>query len=169
MLSRKIDRVRYQNQTSPQIWPFLIYFVMQILEPLETNVTGVKDIAAGGPFSIILKGKKYWSLRLKVGVVILISFILENGTVYGCGYGAVGLGDDIIETLEPTLIPFDEEVTRIFATQDMAAAITGKSLEHHEKLSISDRLLHKRCSDRAAIYMGTRWPHRSFRFGPYEP
>jgi alpha-tubulin suppressor-like RCC1 family protein len=127
MLSRKIDRVRYQNQTSPQIWPFLIYFVMQILEPLETNVTGVKDIAAGGPFSIILKGKKYWSLRLKVGVVILISFILENGTVYGCGYGAVGLGDDIIETLEPTLIPFDEEVTRIFATQDMAAAITGKS------------------------------------------
>lgn len=56
---------------------------------------------------------------------MLISFILENGAVYSCGYGALGLGGDTIETLEPRLIPFDEEVTKIYAIQDMAAAITG--------------------------------------------
>ncbi|KAH8554383.1 regulator of chromosome condensation 1/beta-lactamase-inhibitor protein II [Umbelopsis sp. PMI_123] len=82
MLSRKIDR---------------------ILEPLETNISEVIDIAAGGPFSIILK---------------------ENGQVYSCGYGALGLGQDTIETLDPKPVKIEEKVTKIFATQDMAAAIS---------------------------------------------
>ncbi|KAG2173415.1 hypothetical protein INT44_008767 [Umbelopsis vinacea] len=82
MLSRKIDR---------------------ILEPLETGISDVVDIAAGGPFSIILKG---------------------NGEVYSCGYGALGSGKGIIETLEPRRVQIDEKITKIFAVQDMAAAIS---------------------------------------------
>jgi hypothetical protein len=33
-------------------------FYQKILEPLEIGISGVIDIAAGGPFSIILKGKR---------------------------------------------------------------------------------------------------------------
>lgn len=95
------------------------------MEPLQTNVTGVKDIAAGGPFSIILKGKLQDQWYFIYRVTMLTYIMSENGTVYSCGYAALGLGENTIETLEPKLVPFDEEVTKIFATQDMAAALTG--------------------------------------------
>lgn len=47
--------------------------------------------------------------------------------MFSCGYGAVGLGKGTIETLELSPVHIDEKVIKVFATQDMAAAITGKA------------------------------------------
>jgi RCC1-like G exchanging factor-like protein len=49
----------------------------------------------------------------------------DNGEVYSCGYGALGLGKGIIETLEPRRVQIDEKIIKISAVQDMAAAISG--------------------------------------------
>lgn len=49
----------------------------------------------------------------------------DDGQVYSCGYGALGLGNGKIETLEPMRVQIDEKVVKIFAVQDMAAAISG--------------------------------------------
>ncbi|EPB88986.1 hypothetical protein HMPREF1544_04247 [Mucor circinelloides 1006PhL] len=77
----------------------------RILEPLEiTNVEGqVVDIAAGGPFSVLLT---------------------KDGNVYTCGYGALGLGKDTIQTLESTQVKGLLDVAKVYAATDYAAAIT---------------------------------------------
>ncbi|CAO3609475.1 unnamed protein product [Mucor fragilis] len=77
----------------------------RILEPLEiTNVEGqVVDMAAGGPFSVLLT---------------------KDGNVYTCGYGALGLGKDKIQTLESTQVKGLSNVAKVFAATDYAAAIT---------------------------------------------
>lgn len=49
----------------------------------------------------------------------------DDGQVYSCGYGALGLGKDKIEALEPMRVQIDEKIVKIFAVQDMAAAISG--------------------------------------------
>ncbi|KAI9013814.1 regulator of chromosome condensation 1/beta-lactamase-inhibitor protein II [Phycomyces nitens] len=76
----------------------------RITEPIKVSVKGVKDIAAGGPFSVILT---------------------EDGRVHSCGYGALGHGKDTIESLVLREIEGLKDVERIFATTDYAAAITG--------------------------------------------
>jgi alpha-tubulin suppressor-like RCC1 family protein len=58
------------------------------------------DIAAGGPFSVILT---------------------KEGRVFTCGYGGG------FETLEPKPINNLDNVIKIYAATDYAAAITGKS------------------------------------------
>ncbi|KAI9318649.1 regulator of chromosome condensation 1/beta-lactamase-inhibitor protein II [Dichotomocladium elegans] len=75
----------------------------RILEPIELEHSGVIDIAAGGPFSVVLT---------------------EDGSVHTCGYGALGLGEGVIETLKLQRIPGLSNVQRVFATTDYAAAIT---------------------------------------------
>jgi alpha-tubulin suppressor-like RCC1 family protein len=64
----------------------------------------VVDIAAGGPFSVILT---------------------KDGRVYTCGYGSLGLGKDIIQTLEPTRVEGLSDIVKIYAATDYAAAITS--------------------------------------------
>ncbi|KAI7904447.1 regulator of chromosome condensation 1/beta-lactamase-inhibitor protein II [Cokeromyces recurvatus] len=75
----------------------------RILEPLEVKVKNVVDIAAGGPFSVLLT---------------------NDGTVHTCGYGALGLGKEKIQTLELTKIECLKDIKKVFATTDYAAAIT---------------------------------------------
>ncbi|KAL0095683.1 regulator of chromosome condensation 1/beta-lactamase-inhibitor protein II [Phycomyces blakesleeanus] len=76
----------------------------RITEPIKVPVKGVKDIAAGGPFSVILT---------------------EDGRVHSCGYGALGHGKDTIESLVLREIEGLKDVERVFATTDYAAAITA--------------------------------------------
>lgn len=74
------------------------------MEPLEIKaVEDVIDVAAGGPFSVLLT---------------------KDGNVHTCGYGALGLGKDIIQTLKCTQIEGLSNVAKIFAATDYAAAIT---------------------------------------------
>lgn len=77
------------------------------MEPLEIKVNDVVDIAAGGPFSVILT---------------------KDGNVYTCGYGALGLGKDMIHTLEHSLVKEleNKDIIKVFATTDYAAAITSR-------------------------------------------
>lgn len=75
------------------------------MEPLQVNFQDVKDIAAGGPFSVILT---------------------NDGYVHTCGYGALGLGKDTIQTLELKQVNGLKNINRVFATTDYAAAISGK-------------------------------------------
>lgn len=60
-------------------------------------------MAAGGPFSVLLT---------------------KDGNVYTCGYGALGLGKDKIQTLESTQVKGLSNVAKVFAATDYAAAIT---------------------------------------------
>ncbi|CDH51642.1 williams-beuren syndrome chromosomal region 16protein homolog [Lichtheimia corymbifera JMRC:FSU:9682] len=78
--------------------------VDRILEPVVLEHRGITDIAAGGPFSVVLT---------------------DDGAVHTCGYGALGLGKDIIETLSLKRIPGLKDIKRVFATTDYAAAITA--------------------------------------------
>ncbi|KAI9485241.1 MAG: regulator of chromosome condensation 1/beta-lactamase-inhibitor protein II [Benjaminiella poitrasii] len=76
----------------------------RILEPLEIKVQEeVVDIAAGGPFSVLLT---------------------KDGCVHTCGYGALGLGENSFQTLEMTTIEGLRDIRKVFATTDYAAAIT---------------------------------------------
>ncbi|KAI8049434.1 regulator of chromosome condensation 1/beta-lactamase-inhibitor protein II [Gilbertella persicaria] len=75
----------------------------RILEPLEIHVSDVVDIAAGGPFSVLLT---------------------KDGNVHTCGYGALGLGQDTIQTLELKQIEGLNRISKVYATTDYAAAIT---------------------------------------------
>ncbi|RCH87809.1 Williams-Beuren syndrome chromosome region 16 protein [Rhizopus azygosporus] len=75
----------------------------RILEPLKVNMGRVMDVAAGGPFSIVLT---------------------EDGHVYSCGYGALGLGPEMIESLELKEIKGLEKVVKVYASTDYAAALT---------------------------------------------
>lgn len=75
------------------------------MEPLEIKIEDVKDIAAGGPFSVILT---------------------NEGNVYTCGYGALGLGKETIQTLELSQVKGLKNINRVFATTDYAAALSGK-------------------------------------------
>ncbi|KAI8637372.1 regulator of chromosome condensation 1/beta-lactamase-inhibitor protein II [Parasitella parasitica] len=77
----------------------------RILEPLEIkNIGDVVDVAAGGPFSVLLT---------------------KDGNVHTCGYGALGLGKASIQTLKCTQIEGLSNVVKIFAATDYAAAITA--------------------------------------------
>ncbi|KAI8350155.1 regulator of chromosome condensation 1/beta-lactamase-inhibitor protein II [Blakeslea trispora] len=76
----------------------------KILEPLSIDFNCVIDIAAGGPFSVLLTRGK---------------------TVYTCGYGALGLGQDTLQTLEPKEVKGLEDIVKVYATTDYAAAITA--------------------------------------------
>ncbi|KAI8992662.1 regulator of chromosome condensation 1/beta-lactamase-inhibitor protein II [Pilobolus umbonatus] len=76
----------------------------RILEPLMIDAKDVIDIAAGGPFSIILT---------------------TDGKVHTCGYGALGLGEGLIESLELRCIQELDNIVRIYATTDYAAAISA--------------------------------------------
>ncbi|KAI8088523.1 regulator of chromosome condensation 1/beta-lactamase-inhibitor protein II [Thamnidium elegans] len=77
----------------------------RILEPLEVKLNDVVDVAAGGPFSVILT---------------------KDGQVYTCGYGSLGLGKDVVQTLEATVVTelSNKEIIKVFATTDYAAAIS---------------------------------------------
>lgn len=57
---------------------------------------------------------------------MLTRALSEDGKVHTCGYGALGLGKDMIETLKPTQVPGLSDITRVYATTDFAAAISCK-------------------------------------------
>lgn len=72
----------------------------------------VVDIAAGGPFSVILT---------------------KDGDVYTCGYGSLGLGKETIQVLEPTLVKGLSNIVKIYAATDYAAAITSMKITVYKK------------------------------------
>ncbi|KAI9263200.1 regulator of chromosome condensation 1/beta-lactamase-inhibitor protein II [Phascolomyces articulosus] len=74
----------------------------RILQPILLEHRGIIDIAAGGPFSVIL---------------------CEDGSVHTCGYGALGLGKETIETLQLQRIRNLPPIKKVFAATDYAAAI----------------------------------------------
>ncbi|KAI8069317.1 regulator of chromosome condensation 1/beta-lactamase-inhibitor protein II [Gongronella butleri] len=79
----------------------------RILSPLHVTTTKkVVDMAAGGPFSIVLT---------------------DDGQVLSCGYGSLGHGPDQLESLK--LAPVhgldNVVVTRVFAATDYAAALSA--------------------------------------------
>ncbi|KAG9290335.1 hypothetical protein G9A89_007066 [Geosiphon pyriformis] len=78
--------------------------VDRILEPWRIQ-TGhrVVDVAGGGPFSL---------------------FLDDQGDVFVCGYGALGLGEGVIEKLTPTRIPQLSNILAIYCGTDYAAAIS---------------------------------------------
>ncbi|KAI8340746.1 regulator of chromosome condensation 1/beta-lactamase-inhibitor protein II [Chlamydoabsidia padenii] len=77
----------------------------RILAPLPVTILDqvIVDIAAGGPFSVILT---------------------QDGSVYTCGYGSLGLGKEALETLTPRKVKGLGRAIRVFAATDYAAAIT---------------------------------------------
>ncbi|KAL1932521.1 hypothetical protein VTP01DRAFT_8199 [Rhizomucor pusillus] len=76
----------------------------RILEPVRLDVNNVVDMAAGGPFSVVLTA---------------------DGCVHTCGYGVLGLGADVLETLTLRKVPGLANVKRVFAATDYAAALTA--------------------------------------------
>ncbi len=52
-------------------------------------------------------------------------FLDHLGQVYTCGYGALGLGPEIIESLKLEKIKGLKQVSKIYASTDYAAALTG--------------------------------------------
>ncbi|KAI9490967.1 regulator of chromosome condensation 1/beta-lactamase-inhibitor protein II [Zychaea mexicana] len=76
----------------------------RILQPIRLEHRGIVDIAAGGPFSVVLA---------------------EDGSVHTCGYGALGLGRDTIETLSLQRIRDLPQIQKVFATTDFAAAVAA--------------------------------------------
>ncbi|CAO3610820.1 unnamed protein product [Mucor hiemalis] len=79
----------------------------RILEPMQIDLADVMDIAAGGPFSVVLT---------------------KDGHVFTCGYGSLGLGEGVIQTLQPTIVKelSNKDIVKVFAATDYAAAITSK-------------------------------------------
>ncbi|KAI8082752.1 regulator of chromosome condensation 1/beta-lactamase-inhibitor protein II [Halteromyces radiatus] len=78
----------------------------RILDPLPVTMMERKtivDIAAGGPFSVILT---------------------DEGQVYTCGYGSIGLGKEVIETLSLQKVKGLDKIIRVFAATDYAAALS---------------------------------------------
>ncbi|CAO3619255.1 unnamed protein product [Cunninghamella echinulata] len=76
----------------------------RILEPTPIQIDKkVIDMAAGGPFSVILT---------------------DDGKVYTCGYGSLGLGTDIIETLSIKQVNGLNNISKVFAATDYAAALS---------------------------------------------
>ncbi|CAO3616745.1 unnamed protein product [Cunninghamella blakesleeana] len=76
----------------------------RILEPVPINIDKkIVDMAAGGPFSVILT---------------------DDGKVYTCGYGSLGLGTDMIETLEIKQVKELKNIIKVFAATDYAAALS---------------------------------------------
>ncbi|KAG1504675.1 hypothetical protein G6F52_012162 [Rhizopus delemar] len=76
----------------------------RILEPVEIETDkDMIDVAAGGPFSV---------------------FLDHLGQVYTCGYGALGLGPEMIESLKLEKVKGLEQVSKIYASTDYAAALT---------------------------------------------
>ncbi|KAI7851685.1 regulator of chromosome condensation 1/beta-lactamase-inhibitor protein II [Circinella umbellata] len=74
----------------------------RILQPTLLEHRGIIDIAAGGPFSVVLA---------------------EDGSVHTCGYGALGLGKDTIETLSLQRIRNLPRIKKVFAATDYAGAV----------------------------------------------
>lgn len=70
-------------------------------------MNNVMDFAAGGPFSVILT---------------------NEGQVYTCGYGSLGLGKELVQTLEARIVEelSNKEIIKVFACTDYAAAISSK-------------------------------------------
>ncbi|KAI9251958.1 regulator of chromosome condensation 1/beta-lactamase-inhibitor protein II [Sporodiniella umbellata] len=77
--------------------------VDRILEPVKIPwAEEIRDVAAGGPFSV---------------------FLTKQGQVYTCGFGALGCGEGV-ESLVPKKIHGLDNVQRVFASTDYAAALT---------------------------------------------
>ncbi|KAJ2489876.1 hypothetical protein IWW37_003644 [Coemansia sp. RSA 2050] len=79
----------------------------QVLAPIQApfgfgRITG---IAAGGCHALVLT---------------------DEGRVYSCGYGALGLGPTTIATLQPTLIEGLHDIQAIFASTDRCLAIDSR-------------------------------------------
>src|SRR3954447_18980030 len=55
----------------------------------------------------------------------LLPILPVKGEVHVCGYGALGLGRDIVESLRPKKIDGLTAITKVFAATDYAAAILG--------------------------------------------
>ncbi|ORX62473.1 RCC1/BLIP-II protein [Hesseltinella vesiculosa] len=78
----------------------------RILSPTPVTTMGrVVDIAAGGPFSIVLT---------------------DDGKVYSCGYGSLGRGSDTLESLALGQVNGldNRKITGVFAATDYAAALS---------------------------------------------
>lgn len=73
---------------------------------MQIDLADVMDIAAGGPFSVVLT---------------------KDGHVLTCGYGSLGLGEDVIQTLQPTIVKelSNKNIVKVFAATDYAAAIAS--------------------------------------------
>lgn len=56
--------------------------------------------------------------------------LTKGGHVFTCGYGALGLGKEVIQTLEASEVRelSDKQIIKVVATTDYAAAISSKSL-----------------------------------------
>ncbi|KAF9577325.1 hypothetical protein BGW38_007524, partial [Lunasporangiospora selenospora] len=77
---------------------------MHIPHPIPDNEV-IASVAAGGTFGLLLS---------------------QNGNVYTCGYGALGLGPDKTQILMPEQIESLSGIRKIVASTDYAAAINGK-------------------------------------------
>lgn len=104
------------------------------------------DIAAGGPFSVILT---------------------RDGNVYTCGYGALGLGKETIQTLELSLVKEleNKQIVKVFATTDYAAAITSKDPIYFF-LKTMCKNIHYSFFNRiwTTLYLGVKWSQLQIRF-----
>ncbi|KAJ2070029.1 hypothetical protein GGH13_004313 [Coemansia sp. S155-1] len=79
----------------------------QVLTPIQVpfGFGRITDIAAGGCQALVLT---------------------DDGRVYSCGYGALGLGPATIATLQPTLIEGLRDIKAIFASTDRCIAIDSR-------------------------------------------
>ncbi|KAJ2885802.1 hypothetical protein H4R27_001093 [Coemansia aciculifera] len=79
----------------------------QVLTPIQVpfGFGRITDIAAGGCHALVLT---------------------DDGRVYSCGYGALGLSPATIATLQPTLIEGLRDIEAIFASTDRCIAIDAR-------------------------------------------
>ncbi|KAJ2809429.1 hypothetical protein H4S07_003213 [Coemansia furcata] len=79
----------------------------QVLNPIHVpfDFGTIKDIAAGGCHALVLT---------------------DDGRVYSCGYGALGLGPGTIATLQSTHIEGLRDIVAIFASTDRCLAIDSQ-------------------------------------------
>ncbi|KAI8379195.1 regulator of chromosome condensation 1/beta-lactamase-inhibitor protein II [Radiomyces spectabilis] len=75
----------------------------RMLDPVRVDASHVVDIAAGGPFSVVLT---------------------DDGRVHTCGFGALGLGPERLESLVLAEVAGLSNIRRVYATTDYAAALS---------------------------------------------
>ncbi|KAJ2658369.1 hypothetical protein IWW48_004044 [Coemansia sp. RSA 1200] len=80
----------------------------QVLAPLEIPFTGgtIVKIAAGGCHALVL---------------------LSDGRVYGCGYGAIGIGADTASSLTPSLVKGISDIEHIAASTDRCLSLDSQN------------------------------------------
>ncbi|KAJ2520178.1 hypothetical protein H4217_002220 [Coemansia sp. RSA 1939] len=80
----------------------------QVLAPLEIPFTDgtIVKIAAGGCHALVL---------------------LSDGRVYGCGYGAIGMGADTASSLTPSLVKGISDIGHIAASTDRCLALDSQN------------------------------------------